>query len=78
MKYCIMTMFQEVLSVFHEDLHAMTIFSLTWHIMVRVPVYYFHANVWHNILSNVHTNVRKYVVTWLKHSRESNRRYPDQ
>ena len=31
----------------------------------------------HNILSNVRTNVRKYVVTWLKHSRDSNRRYPD-
>ena len=25
----------------------------------------------HNILSNVRTNVRKYVVSWLKHSRES-------
>ena len=31
----------------------------------------------HNILSNVRTNVGKYVVMWLKHSRESNRRYPD-
>ena len=30
----------------------------------------------HNILSNVHTNVRKYVVTRLEHSRESDRRYP--
>ena len=30
----------------------------------------------HNILSNVRTNVRKYVVTWLKHSRESNRPVP--
>ena len=29
-----------------------------------------------NILSNVRTNVRKYAVTWLKHSRESNRPLP--
>ena len=27
----------------------------------------------HNIISNVRTNVRKYVVTWLERSRESNR-----
>ena len=27
----------------------------------------------HNILSNVRTNVRKYDVTWLEHSRECNR-----
>ena len=27
----------------------------------------------HNILSNVRTNVRRYVVTWLEHSRECNR-----
>ena len=26
----------------------------------------------HNLLSNVRTNVRKYAVTWLEHSRESN------
>ena len=32
----------------------------------------------HNILSNVRADNRKYVVTWLKHSRESNRRYPNQ
>ena len=32
----------------------------------------------HNILSNhVRTNVRKYLVTWLELSHESNRRYPD-
>ena len=31
----------------------------------------------HNVLSNIRTNVRKYVVTWLEHSREINRRYPD-
>ena len=31
----------------------------------------------HNILSNIRTNVRKYVVTWLEHSRESNKLYPD-
>ena len=31
----------------------------------------------HNILSDVRTNFRKYVVTWLEHSRENNRRYPD-
>ena len=30
----------------------------------------------HNVLSNVRTNVRKYVVTWLKHSRECNRPVP--
>ena len=30
-----------------------------------------------HVLSNVRTNVRKYVVTWLEHSRESNRRYPN-
>ena len=27
----------------------------------------------YNILLNVRTNVRKYVVTWIEHSRESNR-----
>ena len=31
----------------------------------------------HIILSNVGTNVRFYVVTWLKDSRESNRHHPD-
>ena len=31
----------------------------------------------HSILSYVRTNVRKYVVAWLEHSRESNRRYMD-
>ena len=31
----------------------------------------------HNLFSNVRTNVRKYVVTWLVHLRENNRRYPD-
>ena len=31
----------------------------------------------HNILSNVRTNVQMYVVSWLEHSCESNRRYPD-
>ena len=31
----------------------------------------------HNILSNVRTNVGKYVVSWLEHSRECNRRYLD-
>ena len=30
----------------------------------------------HNILSNVRTDIRKYVVSWLKHSRESNRPLP--
>ena len=30
-----------------------------------------------NILSNVSTNVRKHVVTWVERSRESDRRYPD-
>ena len=30
----------------------------------------------HNILSNVRTNVRKYVMTWLERLRESNRPLP--
>ena len=30
----------------------------------------------HNILSNNRPNVRKYVVTWLEHSRECNRAVP--
>ena len=47
--------------------------------MVRVPVYYFYANVratTHHT-SSVRTKVRKYVVSWLEHSPGSNRRYPD-
>ena len=50
---------------------------------IRVAAYYFHANVcattqhtFDNILSLAH--VRKYVLTWLEHSRESSRRYPEQ
>ena len=47
--------------------------------MVRVPANYFHANVRakNNILSNVRTNVQKYVVTWLEHSLENNRPVPE-
>ena len=30
----------------------------------------------HNILSNVRGDIRKYVVSWLKHSHESNRPVP--
>ena len=30
----------------------------------------------HNILSNVRADIGKYVVLWLKHSRESNRAVP--
>ena len=37
----------------------------------------FHANVratsQHTVLRNVRAHIRKYVVSWLKHSRESNR-----
>ena len=49
-------------------------------ILVRVPPITFTRmfEPRHNILSIVRTNVGKYVVAWLKHSRESNRRYPDQ
>ena len=39
---------------------------------------YFHANVRANILSNYRADIRKYVVSWLKHSRERNSQYPDQ
>ena len=30
----------------------------------------------HNIFSNIRTNVRECVVTWLEHSRKNNSRYP--
>ena len=42
-------------------------------LLVRVAAYYIH-----NILSNLRADIGKYVVSWLKHSRENNRRYPDQ
>ena len=47
-------------------------------ILVGVPAYYFHANVW---ATSQHTFecphfVGKYVVTWLEHSRECNRPLP--
>ena len=48
-------------------------------ILVPVMAYYFHANVWattQHTFQCPRTNVRKYVATWLEHSRESNRRYP--
>ena len=40
---------------------------------------YFHANVWAMTqqTSECPTGVRKCVVTWLEHSRESKKRYPD-
>ena len=37
--------------------------------------YYLHAHV-HNILSNVRSDIRKYVVSWLKHSGESTKPVP--
>ena len=48
-------------------------------VLVRVPPINFTRmfEPRHNILPNVHTNVGKYLVTWLEHSRESDRRYTD-
>ena len=73
----------------NENKKKITSHSITWFlhliskflslVLVGVPPITF---TWmfeprHNILPNVCTNVGKYVVTWLEHSRESNRRYPD-
>ena len=46
--------------------------------MVRVPPITFTRmfEPRHNILSNVRADIRKYIVSWLKHSRERNRLLP--
>ena len=44
--------------------------------VVRVPAYYFHANV--RVTSQqILADIQKYVVSWLEHSCESNRQVPD-
>ena len=44
--------------------------------MVRIPPITRMFEPRHNILSDVRADIRKYVVSWLKHSRESNRSVP--
>ena len=67
------------MTIFHvTTLEArVTVFVLSL-ISVRVPPVTFTRmfEPRHNILPDVRTNVGKYVMSWLEHSRESNRPVP--